>query len=86
VPCSIVPSFDKVCNDAQLLSREMIVEVEQLVSGPVKVPGSVFKLSKTPGNVRLPAPFLGEHNTDVYMGMLGCSEEEMRILTDEGVI
>jgi CoA:oxalate CoA-transferase len=86
VPCSIVPSFDQVCNDAQLLSRDMIIEVEQLVSGPVRVPGSVFKLSKTPGNVRLPAPFLGEHNEDIYSGMLGYTEEEIRTLTDEGII
>jgi len=86
VPCSIVPSFDEVCNDEQLLSRDMIIEVEQLISGPVKVPGSVFKLSKTPGNVRLPAPFLGEHNTEIYSKMLGFTEEEMGILTDEGII
>jgi CoA:oxalate CoA-transferase len=86
VPCSIVPSFDQVCNDAQLLSRDMIIEVEQLVSGSVKVPGSVFKLSKTPGNVRLPAPFLGEHNTDVYSGMLDYTEEEMNDLANEGII
>jgi CoA:oxalate CoA-transferase len=86
VPCSIVPSFDQVCNDAQLLSRDMIIEVEQLVSGLVKVPGSVFKLSKTPGNVRLPAPFLGEHNADVYSGMLDYTEEEISALTDEGII
>jgi crotonobetainyl-CoA:carnitine CoA-transferase CaiB-like acyl-CoA transferase len=86
VPCSIVPSFDQVCNDAQLLSRDMIIDVDQLVSGPVRVPGSVFKLSKTPGNVRLPAPFLGEHNTDIYSGMLGYTEEEIRTLADEGII
>ena len=48
IPCSIVPSFDQVCNDPQLISRDMIIEVDQLVSGPVKVPGSLFKLSKTP--------------------------------------
>ena len=86
VPCSIVPSFDQVCNDAQLLSRDMIIEVEQLVSGPVKVPGSVFKLSKTPGNVRFSAPFLGEHNTDIYSGVLGYTEQEMNDLANEGII
>jgi CoA:oxalate CoA-transferase len=86
VPCSIVPTFDQVCNDAQLLSRDMIIEVEQLVSGMVKVPGSVFKLSKTPGNVRFPSPFLGEHNTDVYSGVLGYTEQEINDLANEGII
>jgi crotonobetainyl-CoA:carnitine CoA-transferase CaiB-like acyl-CoA transferase len=86
VPCSIVPAFDQVCNDAQLLSRDMIIEVEQLVSGMVKVPGSVFKLSKTPGDIRLSAPFLGEHNTDVYSGVLGYTEQEINDLASEGII
>lgn len=86
VPCSMVPSFDQVCNDAQLLSRDMIIEVEQLVSGPVRVPGSVFKLSKTPGNVKFPSPFLGEHNTDVYSGVLGLTEQEISDLASEGII
>jgi CoA:oxalate CoA-transferase len=86
VPCSIVPSFDQVCNDSQLLSRDMIIEVEQLVSGSVKVPGSVFKLSKTPGNVKFPSPFLGEHNVDVYSGWLGYAEQEMNDLASEGII
>jgi crotonobetainyl-CoA:carnitine CoA-transferase CaiB-like acyl-CoA transferase len=86
VPCSIVPSFDQVCNDEQLLDRDMIIEIEQLVSGPMRVPGSVFKLSKTPGDVRLPAPFLGEHNTDVYSRMLGYTEEEIETLAGEGII
>lgn len=51
IVCSPVPSFDQVCNDPHLTSREMIIEVEQPVSGKVKTPGSLFKLSKTPGNV-----------------------------------
>ena len=86
VPCSIVPSFDQVANDSQLISRDMIIEVDQLISGPVKVPGSVFKLSKTPGNVKFPAPFLGEHNSEIYSELLGYSEEEITKLTDEGII
>ena len=86
VPCSLLPTFDEVANDPQLLSREMIVEVEQPISGKVKVPGSVFKMSKTPGDVKLPAPFLGEHNYEIYCEMLGYSEREVRKLADEGVI
>jgi crotonobetainyl-CoA:carnitine CoA-transferase CaiB-like acyl-CoA transferase len=64
----------------------MIIEVEQLVSGMVKVPGSVFKLSKTPGNVGFSAPFLGEHNAEVYSRVLGYTEQEINDLTNEGII
>jgi CoA:oxalate CoA-transferase len=85
VPCSPCPTFDQVANDPQLISRGMIAEVEQLVSGKVKLPGSVFKLSKTPGSVELPAPFLGENNHEIYSA-LGYSEQEIKELADEGVI
>lgn len=86
VPCSPLPTFDQVANDPQLLSREMIVEVDQPISGKVKVPGSAFKMSKTPGDVTLPAPFLGEHNYEIYSDMLGYSELEIRKLADDGII
>jgi len=86
IPCSMVPSFDQVCNDPQLLSREMIIEVEQTVSGKVKTPGSLFKLSKTPGDIKSPAPFLGEHNFEVYSSLLGYTEQEIMQLTNEGIV
>ena len=86
VPCCMVPTFDQVCNDPQLLQREMIIEVEQAVSGKVKTPGSLFKLSKTPGNIKFPAPTLGEHNLEVYSSMLGYTEQEITQLAGEGII
>jgi CoA:oxalate CoA-transferase len=86
VPCSSVPTYDKVCNDPQLLSREMIIEVEQPLSGKVKAPGSLFKLSKTPGNVNFPAPQLGENNLEVYSSLLGYSKMEIQDLGKEGII
>jgi crotonobetainyl-CoA:carnitine CoA-transferase CaiB-like acyl-CoA transferase len=64
----------------------MIIEVEQPVSGKVKAPGSLFKLSKTPGKIDYPAPFLGENNRDVLSEMLGLTEQEIARLDDEGVI
>jgi CoA:oxalate CoA-transferase len=86
VPCTLVPSYDKVCNDPQLLSREMVIEVDQPLSGKVKTPGSLFKLSKTPGNVNYPAPGLGENNLEVLSNMLGYSEQEVSQFKLEGVI
>ncbi|MFA5308924.1 MAG: CoA transferase [Dehalococcoidales bacterium] len=86
VPCTRLPSFDEVCNDPHLLSRNMIIEVDQPVSGKVKVPGSLFKFSKTPGRIDYPAPYLGENNQEILAGMLGYTEEEINKLSDEHVI
>jgi crotonobetainyl-CoA:carnitine CoA-transferase CaiB-like acyl-CoA transferase len=86
VPCTKLPSFDEVCNDPQLLSRNMIIEVDQPISGKVKTPGSLFKMSRTPGKIDYPAPFLGENNRDVLADMLGYSEREINKLADEHII
>jgi len=69
-----------------LLSRNMIIEVDQPVSGKVKTPGSLFKLSKTPGKINYHAPFLGENNQEVLSGMLGLTEQQITELGNEGVI
>lgn len=86
VPCSNVPTFDQVANDPQILHREMIVEVEQPLSGKVKLGGSVFKMSKTPGDRKQRIPLVGEHNEDIYSELLGYSEEDLEKLKAEGTI
>jgi CoA:oxalate CoA-transferase len=86
VPCTRVPAFSEVCHDPQLMSRNMIIDVEQTLSGPVKVPGSIFKMSKTPGKIDYAAPFLGENTNEVLSGMLGLSDEEISKLSDEHII
>ncbi len=86
VPCSHVPTFDQVANDPHLLSREMIVEVDQPVSGKVKLIGSLYKMSKTPGDRKRIAPAVGEHNEEIYCGLLEMDAQEMRKLKEEGVI
>jgi CoA:oxalate CoA-transferase len=64
----------------------MIIEVDQPISGKVKVPGSVFKLSKTPGDVNHHAPYLGEYNDEIYGQLLGFSEKEIEELSNNHVI
>ncbi len=48
----------------------MIVEQEHPTAGKISVIGVPVKLSETPGSVRTPAPFLGEHTAEV-LGELG---------------
>lgn len=86
IPCSIVPTFDQVCHDEQLLSRGMITDVTQTVSGKVTVPGTVFKLSKTPGDLNHSAPYLGEHNVEIYSGLLGYSEKQIEEFSNDKII
>jgi CoA:oxalate CoA-transferase len=86
VPCSSLPTFDQVANDPHLLSREMIVEVDQPVSGKVKLSGSVYKMSRTPGDRKKRVPEVGEHNEEIYGGLLGIDAQEMQKLKEEKII
>jgi crotonobetainyl-CoA:carnitine CoA-transferase CaiB-like acyl-CoA transferase len=45
----------------------------------------VPRLSATPGALRRPAPALGEHNAELLRG-LGCAEDEIRRLSEAGVL
>jgi crotonobetainyl-CoA:carnitine CoA-transferase CaiB-like acyl-CoA transferase len=84
--CSPVPTFGQVAKDPQLASRNMQVDVEQLISGKLRVPGSVFKMSQTPGDPVEPAPFLGQHNAEVYSKLLGYDHATIDRLQREGII
>lgn len=86
LPCAPVPGFGEVAHDDQLAHRRMQVEVEQLISGKLRVPGSVFKMSRTPGDAAKSAPFLGQHNYEVYSELLGYDPEAIARLQSEGVI
>jgi CoA:oxalate CoA-transferase len=86
VPCSPLPTFDQVAKDPHLLSREMIIEVDQPVSGKVKLSGSVYKMSRTPGDRKKRVPDVGEHNEEIYGELLGFDEQEMKKLKEEKVI
>ena len=86
LPCAPVPTFGQVASDPQLASRDMQVEVEQTISGKLKVPGSVFKMSQTPGDATQSAPFLGQHNAEVYSKLLGYDTETVDRLQGDGAI
>ncbi|HED23845.1 MAG TPA: CoA transferase [Firmicutes bacterium] len=86
VPASPVPTFDQVANDPQIHHREMIIEVEQPLSGKVKLAGSVYKMSETPGTRRMSIPLVGEHNQEIYGKLLELDQKEIDRLTGEGTI
>jgi CoA:oxalate CoA-transferase len=86
LPCAPVMDTEQLVKDKHIQSREMVVQVEQMLSGPLPMPGSIFKMSETPGDPLNPAPFLGEHNSEVYEGILGYSEERIAELMAKGII
>ena len=86
VPVSRAFSIADIAADPHYAAREDIVTVDDPTLGPIKQPAVYPRLSATPGAVRRAAPTLGEHNAEVYGGLLGLSAEELERLRADGVI
>ncbi|HUO05156.1 MAG TPA: CoA transferase [Candidatus Binataceae bacterium] len=54
--------------------------------GPSPYEGLEHRMSRTPGELRMPAPLLGQHNDEVFGKMLGMGPDEIEQLKKDGVI
>ncbi|WP_457977527.1 CoA transferase [Ectopseudomonas composti] len=84
VPAGYPYTAADIVQDPHYLARQMIEQVQTSV-GPLKVPGVLPKLSRTPGRIGTGGPQLGEHNDDILAG-LGLSEEQVAGLRERGII
>lgn len=85
VPAGPILTYDQVFADPHVKAREMAVEVDHPTAGRTRVLGIPFKLSRTPGAVRRPAPALGQH-TDEVLRELGLDAPAIARLRDEGAL
>lgn len=86
IPCSVVNTVEKLLHDRQVKAREMIVYSDYPGLGKIPLPGIPVKLSLTPGNISLRAPRPGEHNEEIYCGLLGFSRRKLDQLKSKGII
>ncbi|MGB4201605.1 MAG: CoA transferase, partial [Thermotogota bacterium] len=85
-PSGPIYTMADVVNDAQIAAREMILNVFHTQGGEFKVPGIPMKFSGTVPSDPCTAPVLGEHNQEIYLGLLGLSCEEYMKLKEKGAI
>ena len=76
---------DQVFNDAHVLHRKMLMEVEHPLAGMIKMIGFPVKMERTPCQVSFPPPWLGEH-TDEILKRFGYSDKEIDDLKRKKVI
>lgn len=86
VPAAPVNNVAEMVDDPQVQARDMFVEHKHPLYGPVKITGTPLKLSETPGRVKHLAPLPGEHNEEIFVGLLGHSPEELVRWQEQGVI
>ena len=78
----------EVVADPQMQARGMIADHwDERIQRFVKGPGIVPVLSETPGDIRCSGSARpGQHNDEIYTGLLGHSAEEINTLHAEGVV
>jgi crotonobetainyl-CoA:carnitine CoA-transferase CaiB-like acyl-CoA transferase len=86
VPAAPVNNMAEMVADPQVQAREMFVEHDDPTYGRLKLTGTPLKMSRTPGRVRSLAPRPGEHNEDIFVGLLGHSREELARWQADGVV
>jgi crotonobetainyl-CoA:carnitine CoA-transferase CaiB-like acyl-CoA transferase len=86
IPMGAINTIDQVVDHPQVDARGVLVECTHPVAGPVRMVGPPVRLSDTPGEVRAPAPLLGEHTEQVLRERLALSDLEIARLREIGVI
>ncbi|MGM8365449.1 CaiB/BaiF CoA transferase family protein [Virgibacillus sp. W0181] len=86
VPAGPIYSIEDIVHDPHFEARDMIKDIDVDQLGTLKMPGIVPKFSENPGQIKWAGPKLGEHNEEVYKGILGMSDETIQQLKDEDMI
>jgi crotonobetainyl-CoA:carnitine CoA-transferase CaiB-like acyl-CoA transferase len=85
VPGGPVLTYDEALADPHVLARGMVAEVEHPIIGPMRTLGTPAKFSGMDYSVRGPAPWLGQHTTEV-MREAGLDDDEIERLYAEQVV
>ncbi len=72
-------------NDEHLKTRKFYVELDHPEIGKIHAPRQPEMLSETPSETRR-APLIGEHNEEIFKGILGMTDDEIAELVIEEVI
>jgi crotonobetainyl-CoA:carnitine CoA-transferase CaiB-like acyl-CoA transferase len=86
IPFALTMSIADIFKDPQYAARENIVSVAHPRLGTLKMQGVVPKLSKTPAAAIKAAPDIGQHNREIFCGLLGMQDAELDRLAAQGVI
>ena len=72
--------------DEHLAARDWFRELTMEGVGTHRYPGYLWKMLRTPDEVRSPPVRLGEHNESIYLDLLGYSRADYDALVAKGLV
>jgi crotonobetainyl-CoA:carnitine CoA-transferase CaiB-like acyl-CoA transferase len=85
VPCAPVLSREELVDNEQIRANELIVESEHPSAGRMREPRPPVRFERTPAELRIPAPDLGQHTDDI-LSEIGVQEGEIASLRAANVV
>ena len=86
VPCGPINNLKEVFENEQVQAREIELQVPHPTAGKMKLVASPMRLSKTPVEVRMPPPTLGQHTAEILRDRLQLDSEAVDQLRQKGII
>ena len=85
---AVAPIYDisQIMVDPQYQALGSIVSVDDPELGSVKMQNVMFRMSETPGRIQWAGRGLGADNRSVFGDELGFSDEQLQMLSEEGVL
>jgi len=87
VPYGVCLKPTEVAQELDVFGRGMMVRASS-ADESVKVPviGSLIKMSDTPMHIEPTFPMIGQHNEEIYCGLLGYDREYIEKLAEKGIV
>ena len=76
----------EMLDDRQMASRGFFVVVEHPELGKLRYPGVPYRFSDILQETPVAAPFLGQHNDEIYCGRMSYTKQDLVKLSETGVI
>ena len=86
IPASLVMNVADICADPHYRERGTLLTVNDEEHGELTMIAPLPRMSATPGSVRTLGPSLGQHNEEIYGGILGLGSDQLRELRERGVV
>ena len=86
VPVAAVRDVGEMVSDRHLHERGALAQIDHPHLGELVVPNSPLRFRGSPLPELTPSPGLGQHNHEVYGGLLGLPDAELSVLSADGVI